>query len=66
MTNPLTKIRSFVEEVFLELKKSAWPTRRELLDSTILVIVTVLVLGLFVAFADVVFVRAIRLLIHSA
>jgi preprotein translocase subunit SecE len=66
MTNPLTKIRSFVEEVFLELKKSAWPTRRELVDSTILVIVTVLVLGLFVAFADVIFVRAVRLLIHSA
>jgi preprotein translocase subunit SecE len=62
MANPVIKVREFLTEVLVELKKSAWPTRRELTDSTIVVIVTVLILGLFVAFADLVFVRLVSLL----
>ena len=65
MANPVVKIRDFLAEVTAELKKSAWPTRRELTDSTIMVIVTVLILGLFVAFADLVFVKLIGLLTKS-
>jgi len=62
MANPVPKIRGFLTEVMVELKKSSWPTRRGLTDSTIVVIVTVLILGLFVAFADLVFVRLVALL----
>jgi preprotein translocase subunit SecE len=62
MANPLVKTRDFLTEVVVELKKSAWPTRRELVDSTIVVIVTVLALGLFVAFADLVFLKIVALL----
>ena len=62
MTNPFFKVRDFLTEVTAELKKSSWPTRRELMDSTMVVIVTVLVLGVFVALADVVFLRIIYLL----
>ncbi|MGD0650392.1 MAG: preprotein translocase subunit SecE [Verrucomicrobiia bacterium] len=65
MANPVVKIRDFLAEVTVELKKSAWPTRRELTDSTIVVIITVLILGLFVAFADLVFVKLIGLLTKS-
>ena len=49
-------------EVWVELKKSSWPTRKELVDSTIVVIVTILVLGIFVALADLVFLRIVALL----
>ena len=62
MANPIPKIRDFLNEVMVELKKSSWPTRRSLIDSTIVVIVTVLILGLFVAFADLVFVKLVALL----
>lgn len=62
MTNPVNRIREFLAEVVVELKKSSWPTRRELVDSTLVVIITVVVLGLFVAFADVVFIRIVRML----
>jgi preprotein translocase subunit SecE len=62
MTNPFLKARGFVVEVWAELKKSSWPTRQELVDSTIVVIVTVLVLGVFVALADTVFLRIIAFL----
>jgi preprotein translocase subunit SecE len=65
MANPVVKVRVFLAEVMAELKKSSWPTRGELRDSTIVVIVTVLILGLFVAFADLVFVRLVALLTKS-
>ena len=52
--------------VVTELKKSAWPTRKELLDSSLVVIVTMLILGMFVAVADLVFVKIIGILTKSA
>ena len=52
-------------EVWVELKKSSWPTRKELVDSTIVVIVTILVLGIFVALADLVFLRIVALLTRT-
>lgn len=65
MANPILKIRGFLNEVMVELKKSSWPTRKELTDSTIVVMATILILGLFVAFADLVFVKLISLLTGS-
>jgi preprotein translocase subunit SecE len=62
MDNPIPKIRGFLNEVVVELKKSAWPTRQELVDSTLMVLVTVVLLGIFVSVADVVFIHVIRLL----
>ena len=44
----------FMGEVVAELKKCAWPTRPELFDSTVVVIVSVLLLAGFVAVCDVV------------
>jgi len=62
MTNPFLRMRDFLVEVTAELKKSSWPTRKELIDSTMVVIVTVLILGVFVALADLVFLRVIAFL----
>ena len=52
-------------DVWAELKKSSWPTWKELSDSTIVVIVTVLILGVFVALADLVFLRIIAYLTRA-
>ena len=65
MANPFLKVQEFVVEVWVELKKSSWPTRKELIDSTSVVIVTILVLGVFVALADLVFLRIVALLTRS-
>ena len=64
--NLVVKTKMFFAEVVTELKKSAWPTRKELLDSTLVVIVTMLILGIFVAVADLVFVKIIGALTKSA
>ena len=52
MANPFRKIRQFYQETLVELKKTVWPTRAELRSSTIVVIVTMLMLGAFTAIAD--------------
>jgi preprotein translocase subunit SecE len=66
MANPVEKTRTFLTEVMAELKKSSWPTRKELIDSTVVVMITVLIFGLFVAFADMVLVRIVSLLTRGA
>jgi preprotein translocase subunit SecE len=65
MTNPVGKLREFFAEVMVELKKSSWPTRKELVDSTIVVIITILVMGMFVAAADFIFLRIVNLLMRA-
>ncbi len=62
MANVFVKVREFLAEVVQELKRSSWPTRKELVDSTVVVIVTVLILGMFIALADYIFVKIIRML----
>ena len=60
-SNPVVRIRDFFTEVVAELKKSAWPTRKELIDSSLVVIMTVLILGVFVAGADIVIGRIVSM-----
>jgi preprotein translocase subunit SecE len=48
------KIAEFFQEVKLELKKVVFPTRKEVIGSTWVVIVTVLIAALFLWVADLV------------
>ena len=48
----IQRLRVYVQETREELKKCSWPTWIELRGSTILIIVTVAVLGLFVVIVD--------------
>jgi preprotein translocase subunit SecE len=57
----MTKIRNYINEVLLELRKASWPwdskekgfaKYKELTDSTIVVFVAMLLLGGFVSFFD--------------
>ena len=52
MKNPFRSTRIFVGEIADELKKATWPTRQELRDSTVVVIVAALILGLFTSITD--------------
>ena len=52
MTNPFRKIRIFWGEMILELKKASWPTRMELRDSTVVVVVAIILLGAFITLCD--------------
>jgi len=56
------RIRTFFKEVQVEIRKVSWPTRRELRDSTIVVIATVLIVAAYVGAVDRVLGSAIGLL----
>jgi preprotein translocase subunit SecE len=48
----LRKAREFVREVVVEFKRVSWPTRREVMGSTSVVVVMVLILAVFLAAVD--------------
>ncbi|MFA7257826.1 MAG: preprotein translocase subunit SecE [Kiritimatiellales bacterium] len=45
-------LKTFLGEVKIELKKCTWPTRQELFGSTMVVVISVLILGVFVGLSD--------------
>ncbi|MCE9614144.1 MAG: preprotein translocase subunit SecE [Lentisphaerae bacterium] len=52
----------FVTDVVAETKKASWPTRQELLSSTVVVIVSLSLLGLFVGLSDRILIFLLSLL----
>ena len=44
--------KKFVADTVTELKQSNWPPKNELMESTLLVIVAVVILGFFIAGVD--------------
>jgi preprotein translocase subunit SecE len=48
----MEQVREFAKDVRVESTKVSWPTRNELRDSTIVVIVTVLIVMVFVGLVD--------------
>lgn len=48
----IEKLKIFIKEVRLEMSKVTWPTRGELRDSTVVVIVSVIVISAFIGVID--------------
>jgi preprotein translocase subunit SecE len=58
----LIKIRNYVDETQEELKKCSWPSREELKGSTVVVMVTIALLGLFTVGVDWILSSLMRLI----
>ena len=52
MKQIIPKIREYYGETVQEVKKCTWPTKDELIETTIVVIVGVIALSIFIAVAD--------------
>jgi len=48
----LKKVREFFHDVLVEFRRVSWPSRREVVGSTTVVIVMVVVLAVFLAAVD--------------
>jgi preprotein translocase subunit SecE len=48
----IDKIKKFVSDVIVELKKVSWPSREELRGSTLVVIVAVILVAVFIGLVD--------------
>ncbi len=58
------KSKKFISEVIVELKKVSWSTKRELRDSTWVVLVSSVFLGVFIGVADFVLSKIIGVVIR--
>jgi preprotein translocase subunit SecE len=59
--NLIERLKVFFKEVRLEMSKVTWPTRAELKDSTIVVIVSCLVIAAFIGAVDYVLYSLVKL-----
>ena len=60
----LAKAINFLKEVKVELKKVSWPDKNELLGSTTVVIISVMILALFIGICDFIFSKAMQIIIR--
>lgn len=52
--NAFNKIKSFINEAIAELKKVSWPTKKEIKDTTLVVIIAVFIFGLYLFTIDLI------------
>jgi preprotein translocase subunit SecE len=62
MKNPFSSIRLFYKETVTELRKASWPTKTELRDSTIVVLIATAILGTYIALIDFSLMNGVELL----
>jgi len=55
----LQKIQAFFQEVSVELKKVSWPTRRQTMNATMVVITVAVIVAFFLGIVDVVLARIV-------
>jgi preprotein translocase subunit SecE len=57
------KVKQFLREVAVELRKVSWPTRKETVNLTVAVIILMLLLGVFLAVVDTGLAKLVALVI---
>jgi preprotein translocase subunit SecE len=60
------KVKKFLNDVYIELQKVAWPSRDELVGSTIIVIAMSIVMAAFIGVVDKVLSGLINILMRLA
>ena len=63
-TSPFTALAEYVKDVRVEMSKVSWPSRKELQESTLVVIVMVIVVSIFIGIVDRVLSLAFEALIR--
>jgi preprotein translocase subunit SecE len=53
----------FLKEAYAELKKVSWLSRKEVIASTIVIIILVIILSIFVSLTDLVLARILGILL---
>ena len=55
------KINNFIKEAIAELRKVIWPTKKDLKNSTIVVISTIIIASIFIGLIDIFFTKVLTL-----
>jgi len=59
----LAKTKNFFDEVKLELSKVTWPTRKETIGTTWVVVVIILLISFYLGACDVILTKLMRLVL---
>jgi len=59
------KVANFLRDVKIELGKVTWSTRNELIASTVVVIVSVIILAAFIGICDFILLRVINFILRT-
>ena len=59
----LEQISTFFREAYAELQKVTWLSRKEVINSTIVIIIMMAILSVFVSLVDFIFIKLVGLLI---
>ncbi len=59
----MQKIMAFIESVKLELSKVTWPTRKETISTTGVVVVIVFLISIYLGACDIVLAKLMRLIL---
>jgi len=57
------KIKQFLKEFRIEMKKVSWPSRKEIIASTWVVLIVVIVMSFYLGLADFVFSKLLRIIL---
>ncbi len=60
----IANVQKFIGEVLAEMKKVSWTTRGELVDSTLIVIFSSFLLGIFIGVIDFAFSKGVAVIIR--
>jgi len=61
----MIKVGKFIGQVKAEMKKVAWPTKPELIGSTLVVLISTFALALYIGACDMFFSRFVNLLVSG-
>lgn len=59
----MQKVKPFLESVKIELSKVTWPTRKETMATTGVVIVIIILISIFLGVCDVVLAKLMRIIL---
>ncbi|MCX7750753.1 MAG: preprotein translocase subunit SecE [Candidatus Bipolaricaulota bacterium] len=62
--NVVTKVREYLTSVRTELGRVSWPSRREVVSFTVLILLMSVVLGVYLGLTDLVVTQLLRLLLQ--
>jgi len=60
----ISNFRGFLADVVAEMKKCSWPGKDELVSSTVVVIVSVIMLSVFVGVCDKVLIQFLKIIVR--
>jgi preprotein translocase subunit SecE len=60
----LRRAQEFVREVIAEFRKVTWPSRQELINSTVVVITVTVVVALFLGSVDIVLAKIVEAILR--